>query len=127
MLLTTVFSKIFSKCFFPFFPKSDCWHVCVRACVSLRTLCVVVDSLSCTDSSISAAAQRWLVRALSLNDVIRILEPILLLLLHPSTQRCSILNIKQNVTAGKHVYQQCITHVLIENSTIILNIFYLML
>ncbi|XP_073329578.1 protein DOP1B [Pagrus major] len=65
-----------------------------------RCLCVVVDSLSCTDGSISAAAQCWLVRALSLNDVIRILEPILLLLLHPSTQRCSIQSVKQNVTAG---------------------------
>uniref|UniRef100_A0A8C4IQJ0 DOP1 leucine zipper like protein B n=1 Tax=Dicentrarchus labrax TaxID=13489 RepID=A0A8C4IQJ0_DICLA len=63
-----------------------------------RSLCVVVDSLSCTDGSISAAAQRWLVRALSLNDVIRILEPILLLLLYPSTQRCSILRVKQNLT-----------------------------
>ncbi|XP_076602592.1 protein DOP1B isoform X1 [Chaetodon auriga] len=65
-----------------------------------RSLCVVVDSLSCTDGSVSAAAQRWLVRALSFSDVIRILEPILLLLLHPSTQRCSIQSIKQNVTAG---------------------------
>uniref|UniRef100_A0A7N8WNE0 DOP1 leucine zipper like protein B n=1 Tax=Mastacembelus armatus TaxID=205130 RepID=A0A7N8WNE0_9TELE len=55
-----------------------------------RSLCVVVDSLSCTDGLISAAAQCWLVRALSLNDVIRILEPILLLLLYPSTQCCSI-------------------------------------
>ncbi|KAM6934941.1 protein DOP1B [Xenentodon cancila] len=64
-----------------------------------RSLCVVVDSLSCSDGSISAAAQCWLVRALSLNDVIRILEPILLLLLHPSTQRCSIQIIKQNLTA----------------------------
>ncbi|XP_041857601.1 protein dopey-2 isoform X2 [Melanotaenia boesemani] len=64
-----------------------------------RSLCVVVDSLTCTDGSISAAAQCWLVRALSLNDVIRILEPILLLLLHPATQRCSIQNIKQNLTA----------------------------
>lgn len=68
---------------------------------TLRSLSVVVDSLSCTDGSISAAAQRWLARALSLNDVIRILEPILLLLLHPSTQRCSIQAVKQNVTAGK--------------------------
>uniref|UniRef100_A0A665U2D3 Uncharacterized protein n=1 Tax=Echeneis naucrates TaxID=173247 RepID=A0A665U2D3_ECHNA len=65
-----------------------------------RSLCVVVDSLSCTDGSIQAAAQCWLVRALSLSDVIRILEPILLLLLHPSTQRCSIQSIKQNLTAG---------------------------
>uniref|UniRef100_A0A7N8Y880 DOP1 leucine zipper like protein B n=1 Tax=Mastacembelus armatus TaxID=205130 RepID=A0A7N8Y880_9TELE len=66
-----------------------------------RSLCVVVDSLSCTDGLISAAAQCWLVRALSLNDVIRILEPILLLLLYPSTQCCSIQSIKQNLTAGK--------------------------
>ncbi|CAG5865680.1 unnamed protein product [Menidia menidia] len=65
-----------------------------------RSLCVVVDSLSCPDGSISTAAQCWLVRALSLNDVIRILEPILLLLLHPSTQRCSIQNVKQNLNAG---------------------------
>ncbi|XP_038162700.1 protein dopey-2 isoform X2 [Cyprinodon tularosa] len=65
-----------------------------------RSLCVVVDSLTSTDGSISAAAQCWLVRALSLNDVIRILEPILLLLLHPSTQRCSIQSVKQNFSAG---------------------------
>ncbi|XP_069010080.1 protein DOP1B [Embiotoca jacksoni] len=65
-----------------------------------RSLCVVVDSLSCTDGSITAAAQCWLVRALSLNDVIRILEPLLLLLLHPSTQRCSIQSVKQSLTAG---------------------------
>ncbi|XP_051938697.1 protein dopey-2 [Hippocampus zosterae] len=72
-----------------------------RNCRSFdRSLCVVLESLSCTDGSISAAARCWLARALSLNDVIRILEPILLLLLHPSTQRCSIQAIKQNVTAG---------------------------
>uniref|UniRef100_A0A1A7XN10 Dopey family member 2 n=1 Tax=Iconisemion striatum TaxID=60296 RepID=A0A1A7XN10_9TELE len=65
-----------------------------------RSLCVVVDSLSSADGSVSAAAQCWLVRALSLKDVIRILEPILLLLLHPSTQRCSIQNVKHGVTAG---------------------------
>lgn len=65
-----------------------------------RSLCVVVDSLNCTDGSIAAAAHCWLVRALTLSDVIRILEPILLLLLHPSTQRCSIQNVKQNLTAG---------------------------
>lgn len=65
-----------------------------------RSLCVVVDTLNCTDGSIAAAAHCWLVRALSLNDVIRILEPILLLLLHPSSQRCSIQNVKHNLTAG---------------------------
>ncbi|XP_033842251.1 protein dopey-2 [Periophthalmus magnuspinnatus] len=65
-----------------------------------RSLCVVVDSLNCTDGSIAAAAHCWLVRALSLSDVIRILEPILFLLLHPSTQRCCIHSVKQNLTAG---------------------------
>uniref|UniRef100_A0A667WW21 DOP1 leucine zipper like protein B n=1 Tax=Myripristis murdjan TaxID=586833 RepID=A0A667WW21_9TELE len=65
-----------------------------------RSLCVVVESLGGADGSMSAAAQCWLVRALSLNDVIRILEPILLLMLHPFTQRCSIQNIKHNLTAG---------------------------
>lgn len=65
-----------------------------------RSLCVVVNTLNCTDGSIAAAAHCWLIRALSLSDVIRILEPILLLLLHPSTQRCSIQNVKQNLTAG---------------------------
>ncbi|CAK6953959.1 protein dopey-2 [Scomber scombrus] len=65
-----------------------------------RSLCVVVDSLSCTDGSVSAAAHCWLARALSLNDVIRILEPILLLLLHPTTQRSNIQSAKQNLTAG---------------------------
>uniref|UniRef100_A0A8C7CIC6 DOP1 leucine zipper like protein B n=1 Tax=Oncorhynchus kisutch TaxID=8019 RepID=A0A8C7CIC6_ONCKI len=58
-----------------------------------RSLCVVVDCLNSPDGSVSAAAQCWLVRALSLQDVVRILEPVLLLLLHPSTQRCTIQNL----------------------------------
>uniref|UniRef100_A0A3B3D9J2 DOP1 leucine zipper like protein B n=1 Tax=Oryzias melastigma TaxID=30732 RepID=A0A3B3D9J2_ORYME len=70
---------------------------------SFDSLCVVVNSLSSADGSISAAAQCWLVRALSLNDVLRILEPILLFLLHPSTQRRSIHIIKQNLTANLKV------------------------
>ncbi|KAL0963641.1 hypothetical protein UPYG_G00308960 [Umbra pygmaea] len=65
-----------------------------------RSLCVVVDCLNSPDGSVSAAAQCWLVRALSLQDVVRILEPILLLLLHPSTQRCTIQSVKQKLTAG---------------------------
>lgn len=60
-----------------------------------RSLFVVLDSLNCSDGAIGAAAQGWLVRALSLNDVARILEPVLLLLLHPKTQRTSIHWIKQ--------------------------------
>ncbi|NXA12011.1 DOP2 protein, partial [Sapayoa aenigma] len=60
-----------------------------------RSLFVVLDSLTCSDGAIGAAAQGWLLRALSLNDVARILEPILLLLLHPRTQRTSVHYIKQ--------------------------------
>ncbi|XP_027439915.1 protein dopey-2 isoform X3 [Zalophus californianus] len=64
-----------------------------------RSLFVVLDSLACTDGAISAAAQGWLVRALSLGDVARILEPMLLLLLQPKTQRTSIHCLKQENSA----------------------------
>ncbi|XP_036870668.2 protein DOP1B isoform X2 [Manis javanica] len=64
-----------------------------------RPLFVVLDSLACTDGAISAAAQGWLVRALSLGDVARILEPVLLLLLQPRTQRTSIHCLKQENSA----------------------------
>lgn len=64
-----------------------------------RSLFVVLDSLTCTDGAISAAAQGWLVRALSLGDVARILEPLLLLLLQPKTQRTSIHCLKQENAA----------------------------
>ncbi|KAG8542289.1 hypothetical protein GDO81_027013, partial [Engystomops pustulosus] len=69
-----------------------------------RSLFVVLDSLNCTDGAISAAAQGWLVRALSLNDVARILEPVLLLLLHPKTQRTSIQCIKQKNSSEEISY-----------------------
>ncbi|XP_067897247.1 protein dopey-2 isoform X2 [Heterodontus francisci] len=62
-----------------------------------RSLFVVLDSLNCSDGAIGAAAQGWLVRALSLNDVARILEPVFLLLLHPKTQRTSIQCLKKKV------------------------------
>ncbi|XP_078416360.1 protein DOP1B [Cetorhinus maximus] len=62
-----------------------------------RSLFVVLDSLNCSDGAIGAAAQGWLVRALSLNDVARILEPVFLLLLNPKTQRTSILCLKKKV------------------------------
>uniref|UniRef100_UPI00398E95F6 protein DOP1B n=1 Tax=Pristiophorus japonicus TaxID=55135 RepID=UPI00398E95F6 len=62
-----------------------------------RCLFVVLDSLNCSDGAIGAAVQGWLVRALSLNDVARILEPVFLLLLHPKTQRTSIQCLKKKV------------------------------
>lgn len=65
----------------------------------------MLDSLACTDGAIGAAAQGWLVRALSLGDVARILEPVLLLLLQPKTQRTSIHCLKQENSAGEHTVQ----------------------
>lgn len=64
-----------------------------------KSLFVVLDSLACADGAISTAAQGWLVRALSLGDVARILEPVLLLLLQPKTQRTSIHCLKQENSA----------------------------
>ncbi|KFP03043.1 Protein dopey-2 [Calypte anna] len=72
-----------------------------------RSLFVVLDSLNCSDGAIGAAAQGWLIRALSLNDVARILEPVLLLLLHPKTQRTSIHYIKQKNSAEDMHYWLC--------------------
>uniref|UniRef100_A0A8C5MGB8 DOP1 leucine zipper like protein B n=1 Tax=Leptobrachium leishanense TaxID=445787 RepID=A0A8C5MGB8_9ANUR len=69
-----------------------------------RSLFVVLDSLNCSDGAIGAAAQGWLIRALSLNDVARILEPVLLLLLHPRTQRTSIHCIKQKNSSEEFNY-----------------------
>ncbi|XP_078513006.1 protein DOP1B isoform X1 [Lissotriton helveticus] len=69
-----------------------------------RSLFVVLDSLNCSDGAIGAAAQGWLIRALSLNDVARILEPILLLLLHPKTQRTSIQCLKPKNSAEDFNY-----------------------
>ncbi|XP_028938040.1 protein dopey-2 isoform X2 [Ornithorhynchus anatinus] len=69
-----------------------------------RSLFVVLDSLNCSDGAIGAAAQGWLVRALSLNDVARILEPVLLLLLQPRTQRTSIGCIERQSSADPRLW-----------------------
>ncbi|XP_063069952.1 protein dopey-2 isoform X2 [Engraulis encrasicolus] len=65
-----------------------------------RSLFVVLDSLNSEDSSILAAGESWLLRALSLGDALRILEPVLLLLLDPSTQRTSIQHVKHQLATG---------------------------
>ncbi|XP_077584643.1 protein DOP1B [Stigmatopora nigra] len=65
-----------------------------------RSMCVVLESVPCADGAVSAAAQCWLLHAMSLEDVGRILEPVLLFLLHPSAQRCSVRVVQQNVAAG---------------------------
>lgn len=61
---------------------------------------MVLDSLNSQDGSVSAVAQSWLVRALSLGDVVRILEPVLLLLLDAKTQRTALQNVKHNLSVG---------------------------
>lgn len=63
---------------------------------------MVLDSLGSSDGAIGAAAQGWLVRALSLGDAARILEPVLLLLLQPKTQRTTIHCLTQENSAGEH-------------------------
>ena len=65
----------------------------------------MLDSLTCADGAIGAAAQGWLVRALSLGDVARILEPVLLLLLQPKTQRTSIHCLRQESLTGELISQ----------------------
>uniref|UniRef100_A0A8C1H2N2 DOP1 leucine zipper like protein B n=1 Tax=Cyprinus carpio carpio TaxID=630221 RepID=A0A8C1H2N2_CYPCA len=83
-----------------------------------RSLFVVLDSLNNQDGSVSAAAQNWLVRALSLSDVIRILEPVLLLLLDPRTQRSPIQSIRQNLsTVELHMWYRSITKSAGDNMT----------
>ncbi|XP_017562051.1 protein dopey-2 isoform X1 [Pygocentrus nattereri] len=72
-----------------------------------RSLFVVLDSLNSQDGSVSAAGQSWLVRALSLNDVVRILEPVLLLLLDPKTQRTAIQSVKHNLSVGNFNALSC--------------------
>ena len=63
---------------------------------------MVLDSLGSSDGAIGAAAQGWLVRALSLGDAARILEPVLLLLLQPKTQRTAIHCLTRENSAGEH-------------------------
>ncbi|XP_048879071.1 protein dopey-2 isoform X1 [Brienomyrus brachyistius] len=65
-----------------------------------RSLFVVLGRLNSSDGSVSTTARSWLVHALTLGDVTRILEPVLLLLLHPETQRCSIQCTWENLTTG---------------------------
>ncbi|XP_069788305.1 protein DOP1A isoform X2 [Narcine bancroftii] len=64
-----------------------------------RSLFIMLDSLSSTDGSICSVAQAWLNQVIQRHDIARILEPLLLLLLHPKTQRISI----QRMQVERHV------------------------
>uniref|UniRef100_A0A8C2DWI6 Protein dopey-1-like n=1 Tax=Cyprinus carpio TaxID=7962 RepID=A0A8C2DWI6_CYPCA len=63
-----------------------------------RSLFIMLDSLSYWDGSASAVGRAWLNQVLQRHDIARVLEPVLLLLLHPKTHRVSI----QRVQAQRH-------------------------
>ncbi|AWO97049.1 putative protein dopey-1 [Scophthalmus maximus] len=63
-----------------------------------RSLFIMLDSLSYWDPCTSAVGRAWLNQVLQRHDIARVLEPLLLLLLHPKTHRVSI----QKVQAQRH-------------------------
>uniref|UniRef100_A0A674E381 DOP1 leucine zipper like protein A n=1 Tax=Salmo trutta TaxID=8032 RepID=A0A674E381_SALTR len=71
-----------------------------------RSLFIMLDSLSYWDASASAVGRAWLNQVLQRHDIARVLEPLLLLLLHPKTHRVSI----QRVQAQRHWAQAFPNH-----------------
>ncbi|KAF7692896.1 hypothetical protein HF521_010506 [Silurus meridionalis] len=63
-----------------------------------RSLFIMLDSLSFWDGSVSAVGRAWFNQVLQRHDIARVLEPLLLLLLHPKTHRVSV----QRVQAQRH-------------------------
>ncbi|XP_038616962.1 protein dopey-1 isoform X2 [Tachyglossus aculeatus] len=55
-----------------------------------RSLFIMLDSLNSLDGSTCSVGQAWLNQVLQRHDIARVLEPLLLLLLHPKTQRVSV-------------------------------------
>ncbi|KAK7886470.1 hypothetical protein WMY93_026091 [Mugilogobius chulae] len=55
-----------------------------------RSLLIMLDSLCYWDPCTSAVGRAWLNQVLQRHDIARVLEPLLLLLLHPKTHRVSI-------------------------------------
>ncbi|KAM9852259.1 protein DOP1A [Aulostomus maculatus] len=55
-----------------------------------RSLFIMLDSLSYWDPCTSSVGRAWLNQVLQRHDIARVLEPLLLLLLHPKTHRVSI-------------------------------------
>ncbi|KAM8870669.1 protein DOP1A isoform 1-T3 [Spinachia spinachia] len=68
-----------------------------------RSLFIMLDSLSYWDPCTSAVGRAWLNQVLQRHDIARVLEPLLLVLLHPKTHRVSI----QRVQAQRHWAQVC--------------------
>uniref|UniRef100_A0A673VX74 DOP1 leucine zipper like protein A n=1 Tax=Salmo trutta TaxID=8032 RepID=A0A673VX74_SALTR len=71
-----------------------------------RSLFIMLDSLSYWDASASAVGRAWLNQVLQRHDIARVLEPLLLLLLHPKTHRVSI----QRVQDQRHWAQAFPNH-----------------
>lgn len=65
----------------------------------------MLDSLNSIDGSTSSVGQAWLNQVLQRHDIARVLEPLLLLLLHPKTQRVSV----QRVQAERYWNKACYT------------------
>ncbi|XP_041109188.1 protein dopey-1-like isoform X1 [Polyodon spathula] len=63
-----------------------------------RSLFIMLESLSSWDGSTCSVGQAWLKQVLQRHDIARVLEPLLLLLLHPKTHRVSV----QRVKAERH-------------------------
>ncbi|KAJ7341697.1 hypothetical protein JRQ81_006417 [Phrynocephalus forsythii] len=55
-----------------------------------RSLFIMLDSLNSLDGCTWSIGQAWLNQVLQRHDIARVLEPLLLLLLHPKTQRISV-------------------------------------
>ncbi|XP_067845265.1 protein dopey-1 isoform X2 [Heptranchias perlo] len=69
-----------------------------------RSLFIMLDSLSSMDGSTCSVAQAWLNQVIQRHDIARILEPLLLLLLHPKTQRISVqrMQIERHINKSKN-------------------------
>ena len=55
-----------------------------------RSLLVLLNSLEHSSSMVRSCSQSWLLEAINRGDIARLLEPILLVLLHPATARASV-------------------------------------
>ncbi|XP_078504257.1 protein DOP1A [Lissotriton helveticus] len=70
-----------------------------------RSLFLMLDSLNSVDGSICSVGQAWLNQVLQRHDIARVLEPLLLLLLHPKTQRVSVQRVQAERYWNKSLHQ----------------------
>ncbi|KAJ6665837.1 hypothetical protein lerEdw1_001309 [Lerista edwardsae] len=68
-----------------------------------RSLFIMLDSLNSLDGSTWSVGQAWLNQVLQRHDIARVLEPLLLLLLHPKTQRISVQRVQAECYWNKSV------------------------